>query len=194
MRNALPFLLALTLAASAMAAPQTLVLEPASTKVSFFLEATGHDVEGLFGLGTAAVGFDQETGEASGEIVLLAQTGTSYKKKRDKTMHEKVLESATYPNITFVPERFEGRLSEGAESEVKLHGTVTLLGVEHAMSLSATVKLDGGALHLKSVFTVPYIEWGLEDPSLLFLRVAKTVELTIEADGRISEAGERASR
>jgi hypothetical protein len=40
---------------------------------------------------------------------------------------------------------------------------------------------DGDAITLKTHFTVPYVEWGLKDPSVLVLGVNKTVDIDVEA-------------
>ena len=194
MRHAAPLLLALALAAPAAAAPRTLVLKPDETTVTFFLKATGHDVDGAFELDHGRIVFDEESGAASGEVAFSAKTGTTFHAKRDKTMHRKVLKSAENPTISFVPDRYEGHLEQGAESEVNLHGTIHLLGQPHPFTLPATVSADGETVHLKTTFSVPYIDWGLENPSLLFLRVAKEVEVSVEADGHLTEAVAQAAR
>jgi hypothetical protein len=37
-----------------------------------------------------------------------------------------------------------------------------------------------------TTFVVPYVEWGLHDPSMMVLRVAKTVGVTVQAKGTLS--------
>lgn len=43
-------------------------------------------------------------------------------------------------------------------------------------------KLEASILHR---FEIPYVEWGLDDPSTFILRVAKEVRVTIETAGTI---------
>jgi hypothetical protein len=40
-------------------------------------------------------------------------------------------------------------------------------------------------------FSIPYVNWGLKNPSTLFLRVSDTVEIAIHAAGQITLAAVR---
>jgi polyisoprenoid-binding protein YceI len=174
----------LVVAAPLAAAERRLVLDPARTEVAFDLEATGHDVHGLFSLARGEVRFDPESGAASGEIVLDAASGETGNSSRDRTMAEEVLEAASFPEIRFVPQRLIGRVADQGTSEVTLEGRLTLHGSEHAMALPARVSVDGGHVTAETSFPIPYLDWGLHDPSVLFLRVARVVGVVVKADGR----------
>ncbi len=83
----------LSLATTAARAEQrVLVLDPAASKVSFMLEATGHDVEGALAVKSGRIAFDPATGAASGEIAVDLKSGKTGNDSRDKTMHNEVLE------------------------------------------------------------------------------------------------------
>jgi polyisoprenoid-binding protein YceI len=45
--------------------------------------------------------------------------------------------------------------------------------------------LEGEQLTADTHFTIPYVSWGLKNPSTLFLRVNDTVDITIHAAGNI---------
>ena len=47
----------------------------------------------------------------------------------------------------------------------------------------------GDSLVAKSHFSVPYVEWGMEDPSVLFFTVEKQVDIDIATEGHIVWAG-----
>ncbi len=178
--------LALALALPALAAERVLELAPDATRVTFTLGATGHDVAGTLYLQAGRIRFDPETGVASGEIAIDARRAETGHQKRDKTMHKKVLESEQHSLIVFAPDRLEGEIALEGTSAVQLLGTVTLLGKEHPLTLPATVAIEGGEVTARATFAVPYVEWGLHDPSLLFLRVAKVVDVTIAAAGTLT--------
>lgn len=186
-------LLPISLGSGAGAAERVLTLDPAETHVSFHLGATGHDVEGLFGVSEGSVGFDPATGKAWGEIRIDTRQASTGNKKRDKTMHRKVLESEEHPLAVFRPERIEGQVAADGESTFDLVGTFTLLGVEHPLTLPTTARIHDGVVEATSTFPIPYIDWGLHNPSMLVLRVAKVVDIEVEAVGRLSGHGAAAT-
>jgi polyisoprenoid-binding protein YceI len=183
----------LAAAPPARAAEQVLVLDPDTSEVTFDVQATGHDVHGHLFLDAGEVRFDPATGAASGRIEIDAARSESGNDSRDKTMRNKVLEVASYPLFVFVPERFEGELPESGKGEVSLVGTLTLHGADHPLTLPATVERDGGRVTATTHFQVPYVEWGMHNPSLLFLRVADEVAVTVTAQGELAPAAGRAA-
>jgi len=169
--------------ASAFAAEQTLRLEPAETRVSFTLGATMHTVHGGLFVEKGLIRFDLESGDASGEVVLDARRTETGNAKRDKKMHKMVLESERYPTIVFTPQSIEGQLEESGRGDITLRGTVAIHGAEHALTLVAEVEREGAGVSAELSFTVPYVEWGIKDPSVFMLRTAKEVEVTVELYG-----------
>jgi len=172
--------------APAGAVERVLSLTPEKTEVSFDLEATGHDVHGVARLTRGEIRFDEQTGAASGEIVIDAASSATGSKSRDETMHDDVLEVVRFPVIRFLPEKLVGTLGETGESKIELRGRIDLHGVEHPLALPATIRRDGDRLTIQSAFAIPYQEWGLEDPSILFLRVAKVVGVKVDAEASLS--------
>lgn len=163
----------------------TLRLDPARTEVRFEVDATGHDVEGAFAVQSGEIRFDPETGDASGEIRVDATSAETGNGSRDKTMHQDVLESDTYPLFVFHAERITGELARTGESEVELHGRLDVHGDTHEIVLPATVKIDGDRLSASTTFQVPYVDWGMERPGFLFLKVATVVDVSIDAVGTL---------
>jgi polyisoprenoid-binding protein YceI len=187
MRLAPPVIL-LLLASSALAAENTLTILPDHAKVTFLLGATGHDVNGSFPLTKCDVHFDPETGAASGEIAIDAADAQTGNPKRDKAMHEKVLLTSASPSIVFHPAHFAGKLPDSGGGEVRLEGSVDIAGAQHPLTMVAHVDRTGDAMHVLCTCAIPYVEWGMKDPSVAFLKVDKVVQLTVEGDGALVTA------
>lgn len=179
---------------SAQAEQQVLVLDPATSKVSFTLPATGHTVEGALAVKSGRIAFDSATGAASGEIVIdLASAGTG-NKGRDKTMREEVLETGKHPLAVFRAEKIRGTLAPAGPSQVTLDGTLSFHGGDHKMSLPAKVENKNGSLKAETELQIPFVEWGLHDPSMLMLRVAKVVTVKVAARGSLEAAAAAGGR
>jgi polyisoprenoid-binding protein YceI len=179
--------------APASAVERTLTLDPQSTEVTFVLDATGHDVHGILHLKEGVIRFDPETYTASGDVVIDARLAETGNKKRDKTMHAKVLESGAHPLMEFHPQTIRGELALQGQSKVELVGTVELVGQQHPLAMPATIDIDGDTVTATAAFPVPFIEWGLHDPSNFLLKVAKQVEVSVTAHGRLDASSPAAT-
>lgn len=187
MRNAIPLLILLTTWMPAPAGAGTLELAPAECRISFTLGATLHTVEGTAELDRGKVHFNPETGELSGEIVVDAASTDTDNRKRDKKMHSEVLHSEQHPQIVFRPASFSGDLPTDGTAEIVVSGTMTLHGTDHRVEWPVTVARTREDLEIRASFEVPYVKWGLEDPSTFILRVEKHVDVTVEASGSLVE-------
>jgi polyisoprenoid-binding protein YceI len=101
-------------------------------------------------------------------------------------MHKDVLESQKYPEATFTPVRVNGRLEAQGESPLQLSGIFKLHGKEHDLNLATTVSRVGDQFTASTHFLIPYVDWGLKNPSSLFIRVGSQVEINVKAAGRIT--------
>jgi polyisoprenoid-binding protein YceI len=176
---------ALAVALPAVAAEQLLVLDPEASAATFTLDSTLHMVHGTLAIRSGEIRFDTGTGVASGEVLIDATLTDTGNAKRDKKMHNKVLESERYPAIVFTPERIDGTLAGSGRSEIDLRGSVSIHGSEHPLVLHAALEADGEKLSGTTSFVVPFVEWGMKDPSVFILRVDKQVEVTVEMVGRL---------
>jgi polyisoprenoid-binding protein YceI len=165
----------------------TLELNPSQTHVTWTLGDVLHTVHGTFRLTRGTIRFDPATGNASGELVVDATSGESGNGARDGRMHKHVLESAKYPDITFKPDRIDGNVNLDGDSQVQLHGSFGIHGAEHELSVPAKVHLARSHMDATIDFSVPFVKWGMKDPSTLFLKVKDTVDIEVRAAG--SETG-----
>jgi hypothetical protein len=58
-------------------------------------------------------------------------------------------------------------------------------GASHPLTLVVQAHLAGEQLTSDTHFTIPYVSWGLKNPSTLFLRVNDTVDIAIHAVGQV---------
>ena len=65
-----------------------------------------------------------------------------------------------------------------------MQGVLTLHGGPD-VALTAQGQLVGDNLTATAHFSVPYVEWGIKDPSVLFLTVAKQVDIDIATTGHV---------
>lgn len=190
-RHLMPLLAALALGAGLAAAAdqRTLTLDPAETDVSFTLGATLHTVHGSAPLARGLVVFDPDGGAASGEIVVeagLAETGND---KRDRDMHEKVLMSPRFPSVVLRPTRIEGRVPSAGTATITVHGSIDLIGRPHEIAVPVEITVSGSAVALRAEFELPYVDWGMKDPSKFLLAVDKHVTVTVVGAGTLSASG-----
>ena len=185
------FALALLAAAAPLAADTwTFELDPAATAVRFHFGATLHSVHGTLRATAGRIQLDPDTGEASGRIVLDATSAETGNARRDAKMHEKILESERYPQMVYTVRRVTGTLNPAGRSEVQLHGFLEMHGVSRPLDVLATAQVDGGRVTAEGAVTLPYLEWGMDDPSFFVLRVEKQVHVALDAVGRLSVAAD----
>jgi len=161
----------------------TLEFAPARSTVSFTLGDVLHTVHGTFNLKSGTVHFDPSSNAISGMIIVDATSGDSGSNARDRKMHKDVLESSKYSEVNFRPDRVEGKVSLEGPSEVQVHGMFGIHGSEHEITVPVHVELAPDHWSLTAHFEVPYVSWGLKDPSTFILRVAKGVVIDLQAAG-----------
>lgn len=161
-------------------------LQPAQSRVQFTLPATLHTVHGTFQVKSGNIQFNPATGQASGAVVVDATSGNTGNSDRDRRMHQQILEDQQYPEITFTPQRISGALAPEGTSEIQLQGLMTLHGQQHPISLTASVTVNHGGVSAEVHFIVPYLQWGLKNPSTFLLRVSHSVEVEVHAAGHIA--------
>ena len=151
------------------------------TTVQFTLGATLHTVEGTFAAKRGSVHFDPATGAVSGEIVVDATSGQSGNSGRDTRMHREILESARFPEIIFRPGRVEGKLEPQGASTLQVHGVFNIHGSDHEITIPVQMEMAADHWTASSHFEIPYVQWGIKNPSNFFLHVSPSVTIDIHA-------------
>jgi polyisoprenoid-binding protein YceI len=178
----------LLFANSAFAQHQTFTADPNTSQVAWSLGGNGHHVTGTFHVESGTVDFDRTAHTMSGSIVVAAGSGESGDSSRDKKMHNDVLDVPHYSDITFAPQKYDGTIATTGDSTIQVSGTFTLHGTPHDLTVPMQVHIEGSAINAKTHFVVPYVKWGLKDPSVFILKVAKEVDIDLTLVGKITPA------
>lgn len=176
-------LLYLSIPLHAQTSPLKFQFSPADTTIKFTLGDILHTVHGSFQLKRGDIECDPAAMTARGTIVGDATSGQSGNRTRDRRMHKEILESEKYPEIVFRPDRVEGTVASSGTSAVQVHGVFSIHGSEHEMVVPVRVQVFPDHWIADSHFTVPYVKWGIKNPSTFFLRVSESVEIDVHATG-----------
>jgi polyisoprenoid-binding protein YceI len=129
------------------------------------------------------VEYNPVTRSVNGNLVVDATSGQSGNKSRDHKMHKEILESARYPEITFRPDRVDGTVALSGSSTIQVHGIFSLHGSDHELIMPVRVEVFPDHWVADTHFTIPYVKWGLKNPSTFVLRVSESVEINVHATG-----------
>jgi len=172
----------------------TLTFDPAQAQINFTTSDTIHTVHGAFKLKQGSITFDPATGKATGQLVVDSTSEDTGSSTRDRKVRKDVLESQTYPEIVFVPDRLEGAVPREGDFDVKVHGAFRIHGGDHDLTLTVHAQHKPEGLAVLSDFDVPYQKWGMKNPSTLFIRVSDTVHISVHAVARSAAATSATAR
>jgi polyisoprenoid-binding protein YceI len=158
--------------------------DAARSRIGFSVEGFPHSVQGTFKLKSGRARLDMASGKADGAVVIDATSGISGNGWRDSEMRRDILESERYPEIVFAPQSFVLLRPESGDAQAKVHGILTLHGAGHPMDLSLSLHHSDSMVTATGHITIPYVAWGLKDPSLLVLRMGKTVDIELSTVAR----------
>jgi polyisoprenoid-binding protein YceI len=175
-------LLPLSIPARAQSSELRFQFSPANTIIKFTLGDIWHTVHGSFQLKRGDVEYEiNET--VRGALVADATSGTSGNRSRDRRMHREILESAKHPEIIFRPDQVEGKVANSGASTVQIHGVFSVHGSDHEFTMPVRLQVFPDHWVADTHFTIPYVKWGIKNPSTFFLRVSESVEIEVHATG-----------
>jgi hypothetical protein len=184
------FALAIALAPAALAQPiaqhGTFVVDADASEVRMTLKTTHELVNGVFRVQAGKIEFDRGASKMSGSVVVLPGSGKTGSETRDGRMTKEILKVKQFATVTFEPKTYTGDLAPGGESTIQVTGIFTLLGTPHEITVPMVVHLDGPRANAKAHLVLPYIKWGLKNPSILMWKVDPDVAIDVSLSGKLS--------
>jgi polyisoprenoid-binding protein YceI len=123
----------------------------------------------------------------SGSVVVLAGSGKTGNGSRDKKMNKDILKVEQHATVSFEPKSYAGSIAPSGDSTIQVTGIFTLLGTPHEITIPILVHLDGTTAAAKAHFVLPYVLWGLKNPSFLFWKADNDVTIDLSLIGRLSK-------
>jgi len=170
----------------ASAQRQRFTVIPDSSDVKITLHTTHEVVHGIFHVQRGSVEFERTDARMTGQVVVAAGSGSTGNGSRDKRMNKEILKVEQYSSVSFVPIAYAGTIAQTGDSTIQVTGVFTLLDVPHPITVPMSLHMDGSTVVAKTHFSIPYVQWGLKDPSLLFWRADKDVSVDLTLTGQIS--------
>ena len=119
-------------------------------------------------------------------MIVLAGSGKTGNELRDKKMDKEILKVERYTSISFAPQSYTGTIAPEGDSTLQVSGVFTLLGNPHNLTIPMQIHLDGSKATVSAHFIVPYVEWGLKNPSFMFWKAENDVAIDLNLTGQIS--------
>jgi polyisoprenoid-binding protein YceI len=179
--------LAAVLAPAALAQHQTFVVNPAASEVKITLKTTHELVNGTFHAQSGSIEFDPSAPKMSGSVVVLAGSGKTGNGSRDKKMNKDILKVEQYPTVSFETKSYSGTIAPSGDSTIQVTGIFTLLSTPHEITIPMVVHLDSATATAKAHFVVPYVQWGLKNPSFLIWKADNDVAVDLFLTGQLSK-------
>lgn len=181
------FALLVAFAPAALAQHQTFVANPDASEVKITLKTTHEVVHGTFHVQSASVDFERSTPRMSGSVVVLTGSGKTGNDSRDKKMKKDILVVDRYGTVSFEPKSYAGTIAASGDSTIQVTGVFTLLGAPHEITVPMALHFEGGGVTAKAQFVVPYVQWGLKDPSFLIWKAEHEVTVDMNLVGMIAK-------
>lgn len=186
MKSFAVFALAVILAPAALAQHQIFTVNPDASEVKMKLNTTHEVVNGVFHIQSGSIEFDRSNPKMSGSVAVLAGSGKTGNDSRDKKMNKDVLKVDQYTTVSFAPKTYTGTIAPSGDSTIQVSGVFTLLGNPHDLTIPIQIHMDGSKATARARFVVPYVQWGLKNPSFLFWKAENDVAIDLNLVGQIS--------
>ena len=178
--------LALIFAPAALAQHQTFAVNPDASEVKMKLNTTHEVVDGTFHIQSGSINFDRTASHLSGVVIVAAGSGKTGNDSRDKKMNKDILKVDQFATVSFAPIAYSGTIAASGDSTIQVSGVFTLLGTAHDLTIPMQIHIDGSKATTKAQFVVPYVQWGLKNPSFMFWKAENDVAIDLNLVGQVS--------
>jgi polyisoprenoid-binding protein YceI len=178
--------LAVILSPAALAQNQIFAVNPDASKIKMTLNTTREVVNGTFHMQSGSIEFDRSNPKMSGSVAVLAGSGKTGSDSRDRKMHHDILKVDQYATVSFAPKTYTGTIAPSGDSTIQVSGVFTLLGKPHDLMIPMQIHMDGSKATAKAQFVVPYVQWGLKNPSFMFWKAENDVAIDLNLVGQVS--------
>jgi len=89
--------------------------------------------------------------------------------------------------VSFEPKTYTGAIALSGDSNLQVTGIFTLLGTPHEIAIPILVHLEGTTATAKAHFVLPYVQWGVKNPSFMIWKADDDVAIDLSLAGRLSK-------
>jgi len=158
------------------AAPQTLLIDDAASRLTFDVRATMHSFTGEAADVNVEASFSEDAVPVSATVTIPTASLTTDHKARDREMLH-WLEADKYPEVRYTVDR----VSDGVA-----HGTLALHGVERPLEIPVEITHDGDTVTVDATVTIDHRDWELPQiRKFAFLTVDPEVTIHVHLVGRL---------
>ena len=190
MKSLVVLALAVVLAPAVFAQHQTFAVNTDASEVKMKLNTTHEVVNGTFHVQSGSINFDRTASHISGIVIVAAGSGKTGNDSRDKKMNKDILKVDQFATVSFAPKTYNGMIAASGDSAIQVSGVFTLLGTPHDLTIPMQIHIDGSKATAKAQFVVPYVQWGLKNPSFLIWKAENDVAIELNLVGQISNYGD----
>jgi len=178
--------ISVALAPAVSAQHQTFTINADESEIKMKLKTTREVVNGVFHVQSGSIDFDRTAPRISGLIIVVAGSGRTGNDSRDKKMNKDILKADQFDTVSFVPKTYTGTIPASGDSTIQVSGVFTLLGTPHDLTIPIQIHIEGLRATAKSHFVVPYVQWGLKNPSFLIWKAENDVAIDLSLVGQVA--------
>jgi polyisoprenoid-binding protein YceI len=101
-------------------------------------------------------------------------------------MNKDILKVDQFATVCFSPRSYTGTILPAGDSTIEVSGVFTLLGTPHDLTIPLQIHMEGTKASANAHFVVPYVQWGLKNPSFLIWKAENEVAIDLNLVGQIS--------